>query len=139
MTVTTRCVQLQSRGENDVTDLTQNVQDSVSETRLSSGVVTVFASGSTCAVTTMEYEPGLVRDFPGMLRRIAPENSPYEHHKTWHDNNGHSHVKASLVGASITIPFVEGKLVLGTWQQIVFVELDIRPRKREITLQIMGE
>ena len=103
------------------------------------GVVTVFASGSTCAVTAMEFEPGLVRDFPGMLNRIAPDKGQYDHQRTWHDNNGHSHVKASLVGPTLTVPFVDGELVLGTWQQIVFVELDIRPRDRVITLQIMGE
>ena len=139
MVVITKRVKIRSGAENDVTDLTQSVQGSVSETRLSNGVVTVFASGSTCAITTMEFEPGLVRDFPDMLERVAPANGPYEHQKTWHDNNGRSHVKASLVGPGITVPFVDGKLVLGKWQQIVFVELDTRPRERMITLQVLGE
>lgn len=139
MKVITRRVQFRSRGENDVADLTQTVQDSVNETRLGSGLVTVFVLGSTCSVTTMEFDPGLVRDFPAMLERIAPEDGQYEHQKTWHDDNGHSHVRASLIGPSITVPFVSGKLVLGTWQQIVFIEHDIRPRERAITLQIMGE
>lgn len=139
MSVITRRLHLQSRRENDIEDLTESVQKCVGETGLSNGVVTVFASGSTCAVTTMEFEPGLLKDFPSMLGRVAPESNPYEHQKTWHDNNGHSHVKASLVGPSLTVPFVDGRLVLGRWQQIVFVELDVRPRTREIVLQVIGE
>jgi len=87
----------------------------------------------------MEYEPGLVKDFPAVLERVVPKNHAYEHQKTWHDNNGHSHVKASLVGPSLTVPFVNGKLALGTWQQVVFVELDTRPRTRNVVLQVIGE
>lgn len=139
MAVVTKNLQIQSRGENDVIDLTEEVQTSVGSTKLRNGVVTVFVSGSTGAVTTMEYEPGLVRDFPEMLERAAPKNIPYKHQEAWNDDNGHSHVKASLVGPSLSVPFVEGKLALGTWQQIVFVELDIRPRARRIVLQIVGE
>jgi secondary thiamine-phosphate synthase enzyme len=139
MTVVTKYVQIASRGENDVVDLTQEVQRGVNETKLTNGVVTVFVSGSTGAMTTMEYEPGLVKDFPEMLERVAQKNHIYEHQKTWNDNNGHSHVKASLVGPSLAVPFVGGKLTLGTWQQVVFVELDIRPWTRKIVLQIVGE
>ena len=139
MTVVTKHVQVVSVGENDVIDLTQEVQRCVSETQLTSGVVVVFVSGSTAAVTTMEYEPGLVKDFPEMLERVAPKGRAYEHQKTWHDNNGHSHVRASLVGPSLAVPFVDGKLALGTWQQVVLVELDVHPRTRKVVLQIVGE
>ncbi len=139
MAVVTKSLQISSTGENDVVDLTPEVRKAVEETALDNGVVTVFVPGSTGAVTTMEYEPGLVMDFPRMLERASPKGMQYEHQKTWNDGNGHSHVKASLVGPSLTVPFVGGELVLGTWQQIVFVELDIRPRKRTIVLQVMGE
>lgn len=139
MAVVTRELHVASRGENDVVDLTEEVQNAVKEAGLSNGVVTVFVPGSTAALTTMEFEPGLVKDFPDMLERVSPRNGEYEHQKTWSDNNGHSHVKAALVGPSLTVPFVKGNLTLGTWQQIVFVELDIRPRTRKIVLQIVGE
>lgn len=95
--------------------------------------------GSTAALTTIEYEPGLAMDFPEMLERVAPAGIEYEHHKRWHDDNGRSHVKASLVGPSLSVPFIQGGLTLGTWQQIVLVELDTRPRKREVVVQIIGE
>jgi len=137
--VITKHVQVVSGGENDVIDLTQDVQRCINETKLANGVAILFVSGSTGALTTMEYEPGLVKDFPEMLERVAPKSHEYEHQKAWHDNNGHSHVKASLVGPSLTIPFVDGKLALGTWQQVVFVELDVRSRTRRIVLQIVGE
>ena len=93
----------------------------------------------TAAITTIEYEPGLRNDFPKMLNRIIPKNIEYEHDNTWHDGNGHSHVRASLIGPSLTVPFKDGKLILGTWQQIVFLELDTRSRERKITTQIIGE
>ena len=103
------------------------------------GVATIFVPGSTAAVTTMEYEPGLANDIPTMLGRVAPREIDYEHQKTWHDGNGRSHVKASLVGPSLSVPFVQGELALGTWQQIVFLEFDIRARKREVLVQVVGE
>jgi secondary thiamine-phosphate synthase enzyme len=102
-------------------------------------VITIFVSGSTGALTTIEYEPGLVVDFPNMLDRIAPKDVEYAHEKMWHDGNGHSHVRASLIGPSLTIPFKDKKLLLGTWQQIVFLELDTRSRNRNLVLQIVGE
>jgi len=95
----------------------------------------VFVAGSTAAVTTMEFEPGLVRDLPEILERIAPRRGPYEHQKTWNDGNGHSHVKAALVGPSLTVPFSGGALALGRWQQVVLVEFDIRPRERTLVLR----
>ena len=139
MTVFTRNLSLTTKGEGDVADITEEVQRAVAESSLASGIATVFVPGSTAAVTTMEYEPGLTKDVPAMLERVAPRDIPYEHQKTWHDDNGRSHVKASLVGPSLSVPFVQGRLTLGTWQQIVFLEFDVRPRKRGIVVQIVGE
>jgi secondary thiamine-phosphate synthase enzyme len=139
LTVVTKQLSIRTKGESDIIDITGQVYGAVAETQLKSGVVTVFVSGSTGALTTIEYEPGLLEDFPNMLERIAPESLDYEHERRWHDGNGHSHVRASLIGPSLTIPFVNGKLTLGTWQQIVFVELDARNRDRELIVQIMGE
>ncbi len=102
------------------------------------GALTVFAVGSTCGITTIEYEPGLRRDFPEMLERIAPKGS-YRHDAAWGDGNGHSHLRSSLVGTSLTIPVVDGKIATGTWQQIVFCEFDVRPRKRKIISMFIGE
>ena len=120
-------------------DITRSISKAVEDSKIKCGIVTVFMAGSTAAVTTIEYEPGLKIDFPKMLSRIAPKNVEYEHDKTWHDGNGHSHIRASLVGPSLNIPFKDGRLLLGTWQQIVILEMDIRERERQIILQIMGE
>ncbi len=139
VSVFTKRLELSTRAENDVADITADVQQAVEESGLNAGVATVFIPGSTAAVTTIEYEPGLAKDFPDMLERLAPKGIDYEHQKAWHDDNGRSHIKASLVGPSLSVPFEEGVLTLGTWQQIVFVELDIRPRRREVVIQVMGE
>jgi secondary thiamine-phosphate synthase enzyme len=139
MPVFTKRLELTTKGENDVVDITGEVQQAVDDSGLDDGVATVFVPGSTAAVTTIEYEPGLAEDFPAMLERLAPKDINYEHQKAWHDDNGRSHVKASLVGPSLSIPFEDGSLTLGTWQQIVVVELDIRPRKREVVVQALGE
>jgi len=139
LTVITKQLSVQTRGEVDILDITSNVAEEVVRTKLKSGIVTVFVPGSTGALTTIEYEPGLLEDLPNALERIAPKNVSYEHEKRWHDGNGHSHVRASLIGPSITVPFVNGRLTLGTWQQIVFMELDVRSRSRNLVLQIIGE
>ena len=139
MTVITKQLSVQTRGEVEILDITSNVAEEVVRTKLKSGIVTVFVPGSTGALTTIEYEPGLLDDLPNALERIAPKNVSYEHEKRWHDGNGHSHVRASLIGPSITVPFVNGRLTLGTWQQIVFMELDVRSRSRNLVLQIIGE
>lgn len=139
MPVSTRTLVLKSKGENDMIDITNAVADAIKIDNIKDGIVTIFVSGSTAAVTTIEYEPGLRKDFPAMLDRVAPKGIEYEHEKTWHDGNGHSHVRASLIGSALTVPFKERRLMLGTWQQIVLVELDIRPRDREIVLQVIGE
>ncbi len=139
MPVSTSHITIRTGGESDIVDITGQVEEAIRAGSLSSGIVTVFVTGSTVAVTTIEYEPGLRKDFPGMLERIAPKGIEYEHDNTWHDGNGHSHVRASLVGPSLTVPFKDKRLMLGTWQQIVLVEMDTRPRERKIVLQIVGE
>ena len=138
--VATRGFEVKSERENQVIDITDDVRHAVSEGGLTSGVATVFVVGSTAAITTMEYEPGLARDFPEMLERVAPKGGvEYEHQRRWRDGNGHSHVRASLVGPGLSIPFVDGKPVLGEWQQIVLVEFDVRPRTRNVVVQLVGE
>ncbi len=139
MPIITRTIVVNSRGENHMSDITKETEEAVKASRLQDGIVTIFVSGSTAAVTTIEYEPGLKKDFPDMLARIAPQEIEYEHDKTWHDGNGHSHVRASLIGPSLTVPFKDRSLMLGTWQQIVLIEMDIRPRYRNIILQMIGE
>ena len=139
MNVITKRLEFESKGENDMIDITENISKGIKESEIKNGNVTIFVSGSTAALTTIEYEPGLQKDFPKMLSRIAPDDLDYDHEQMWHDGNGRSHVKASLVGASLTVPFKDGKLLLGTWQQIVFLELDTRNRTRNIVFQIIGE
>ena len=139
MKVITKMVQLRSSTENDVINVTEQISGALKENELQNGIITVFIAGSTAAVTTIEYEPGLRHDFPKMLSRIAPKDIQYHHDDTWHDGNGHSHVRASLIGPSLTVPFSNGDLILGTWQQIVVIEMDTKPRKRILTLQILGE
>lgn len=137
--VFTQNIKIESQGEDDIIDLTAYAKDAVKESRAKDGILTVFVSGSTAAVTTTEFEPGLRKDVPAMLGRIAPTEMAYEHDNTWHDGNGRSHVKASLVGPSLTIPFADGNMALGTWQQIVLLELDTRPRSRQVVMQVMGQ
>jgi secondary thiamine-phosphate synthase enzyme len=129
----------ETKGDCDIIDITQKVTSIVKESDLTDGICTVFCSGSTGAITTIEYENGLLKDFPDMLERIAPRNIPYAHDQRWGDGNGHSHVRASLVGPSLTIPFVNRKLTLGTWQQLVFIDFDNRPRSRNLEILILGE
>jgi len=139
LTVVTKQLSVHTRGEGDILDVTGDVAEAIVESRLNNGIVTVFVPGSTGALTTIEYEPGLLKDLPNILERIAPKSLVYEHEKRWHDGNGHSHVRASIIGPSIVIPFVNGRLILGTWQQIVFMELDVHSRSRNLILQIIGE
>jgi len=139
MAVVSKEVRLESKGELDIIDVSDVVQKAVYETGLENGIVTIFVSGSTGALTTIEYEPGLLKDLPRALERVAPRDASYEHEKRWHDGNGHSHVRASILGPSLTVPFINRRLTLGTWQQIIFIELDVRPRSRNLILQIIGE
>ena len=137
--IITRQISRPSNGNCDIIDITPQVEEQVAETGINSGTVTLFVAGSTAGVTTIEYEPGLVADFQNMWERNIPRNIPYDHDRRWGDGNGYSHVRASLLGASLVVPFNDKKLTLGTWQQIVLVDFDNRPRSRQIVLQIMGE
>jgi secondary thiamine-phosphate synthase enzyme len=139
MSVITKTIQVKTKGEDDIIDITDQTSKGIEGSKMKNGVVTIFVSGSTAALTTIEYEPGLLSDFPKMLERVAPKNIDYGHEKLWHDGNGHSHVRASLVGPSLTVPFCNGQMMLGTWQQIVLVELDTRSRDRSLVLQIIGK
>lgn len=138
MKVISKTIRLSSKGQDDVIDITKQVSNVVKDSNIENGTVTIFVAGSTAAITTIEYEPGLIKDFPEMLSRIIPKNIEYEHDNTWQDGNGHSHVRASLVGPSLTVPIIDSKLTLGTWQQIVLLEMDTRPRNRTLILQIMS-
>ncbi len=128
-----------TRGESQVLDLTPSIQAAVERHRYREGQVLVFVSGSTAALTTVEFEPGLQRDLPAALERIAPRGIGYAHEETWRDDNGHAHVRASLIGPSLVAPFKDGRLLLGTWQQIVLIDFDTRPRQRELVLQLCGQ
>ena len=132
-------INIKTDGEVDIIDITGEIQNSIDKSKLKDGIICIFVPGSTGTLTTIEYEPGLMKDLPQALEKIAPKGIHYNHHETWHDDNGHSHVRASLMGPSITVPFRNKKLIHGTWQQIVFVELDTSPRNREIIVQIVGE
>lgn len=136
--ILTRFLELCTRN-GDIIDISEKVDNAVQECGMKAGIVVIFVPGATGAITTIEHEPGLLQDINTALERIAPEGIDYVHDQRWHDGNGHSHVRASLIGPSLTVPFSAGRLMLGIWQQIVFLELDNRPRKREIILQILGE
>ena len=130
---------METKGEGDMIDITEILANVLNKVGLRNGLLTSFIPGSTAALTTIEYEPGLKTDFPSAMNRLIPRDIPYEHNKTWHDGNGHSHVKASLIGPSLIIPFLNGRLTLGTWQQVVLLEMDTHSRSRRIVIQIMGE
>ena len=128
-----------TRGQGDAHDITDLVAAAVQESACTAGLATVFVVGSTAGVTTIEFEPGAVGDFNRMFDDLAPREADYRHHLRWGDDNGSSHVRASLLGPSLTIPFADGKLLLGTWQQVMLLEFDTRPRKRELVIQVIGE
>lgn len=130
---------LQTQGNDDMHDVTGQVQQIILESGMLNGIVTVFVVGSTAGVTTIEYEPGLAQDMAKVMERIAPRDDLYAHEARWDDDNGHSHIRASLLGPSITLPFSEGRLAVGTWQQIVLVDFDTRPRNRTVIVQVLGE
>jgi len=138
--VRTEQIQVKTKGNCDVVDITGPVGEAVAGSGFGAGVVTLFHVGSTGGLTTTEYEPGLVNhDLRAAFERIAPEAGRYVHEQTWDDDNGHSHVRASLLGPSLSVPFVDGRLTLGTWQQIILVDFDTRSRSRTVVCQIMGE
>jgi secondary thiamine-phosphate synthase enzyme len=128
-----------TRGDDHIVDLTEQVQRAVAESGVSTGQAALLVQGSTAALTTVEYEPGLVNhDVAAALERLAPRDGRYEHEETWHDDNGHSHVRATLVGPSLALPIVQGSVPLGTWQQIVLIDSDTRPRRRTVHLSVIG-
>jgi secondary thiamine-phosphate synthase enzyme len=137
--ILTATISLNSKGHTDIIDITSEVEKQLMKSGLNSGIVTVFVTGSTAGVTTIENESGLVADFKEMWQRLAPDNINYAHDSAWGDGNGHSHVRASLLGPSLVIPFKDKNLALGTWQQIVLVDFDNRPRSRRVVVQVMGE
>ena len=137
--VITKNIKLKSRGETDIINITGEVESALGKSKLKNGIVTVFVTGATAALTTVEYESGLVSDLKVAFERLAPRRGEYAHNARWGDGNGFSHIRASLLGPSLTVPFLGGKLTLGTWQQIVFIDFDNRPRSRELVLQIIGE
>ena len=137
--VITKKISLQTKGNCDIVDITHQVEQQVAEADINNGTVTLFVAGSTAGVSTIEFESGLISDFQSMWERNIPKNIPYNHDRRWGDGNGYSHVRASLLGASLVIPFNDKRLTLGTWQQIVLVDFDNRPRSRQIILQIMGD
>ncbi|WP_440953273.1 secondary thiamine-phosphate synthase enzyme YjbQ [Methanococcoides sp. FTZ1] len=139
MAVQTGYLKYGTTGDSQIIDITEDVIGLVSSSGIGNGIVTVFAAGSTVAVTTLEYEPGLIHDLQQALERIAPLDIEYKHNERWHDGNGHSHVRASLLGQSESFPLIDGRLLLGTWQQIIFIDLDNKPRSRKVVVQMVGE
>jgi secondary thiamine-phosphate synthase enzyme len=138
--VRTERIEIRTRGDCHVVNITNEIVEAVAKSGIFEGVVTVFNVGSTAGITTTEYEPGLANhDIRALFERIAPANGHYEHEKTWNDDNGHAHVRASLLGPSLSVPIVGGQLTLGTWQQIILVDFDTRPRTRTVICQILGD
>ena len=139
MTVKTGSISLSTQSDTDIHDITDAIANVISKSGLKAGTMTVFCPSSTSALTTIEYESGAVSDLKRLFEEIIPQNREYAHNARWHDGNGHSHVRAALLGPSLTIPFVGGQLTLGTWQQVIYVDFDNKPRRRELVLQMIGE
>ena len=139
MPVQTFSIQLNTRGDADIQDITEAVADVIRDSGLENGTVTVFCPSATSALTTIEFESGCVSDLRRLFDEIVDPKRNYAHNARWHDGNGHSHVRAALLGPSLTVPFVQGRLTLGTWQQIIYLDFDNRPRRRELVLQVIGE
>jgi secondary thiamine-phosphate synthase enzyme len=139
MAVVSESISLNTRGNADMQDITDELADLVTKSELISGIVTIFCPSATSALTTIEYESGALSDLRRLFDEIVPSNREYAHNERWHDGNGHSHVRAALLGPSLTIPFSDRKLTLGTWQQVIYVDFDVRPRQRELVVQLIGE
>ncbi len=137
--VVTHTHEISTKGQGDAHDMTDAVARAVAESGIGGGIATVFVAGSTAGVTTIEFEPGAIHDLNAVFERLAPRDAKYRHHLRWGDDNGSSHVRAAMLGPSIAVPFRDGKLLVGTWQQIALFEFDTRPRRREIVIQIVGE
>ncbi len=139
MPVITDTITFSTRGNGQVIDITNSVRSCLQNSKLESGILTVFVPGATAGVTTIEFESGAVQDMQSAIERLIPQDINYRHNARWHDGNGHSHVRAAFIGPDITVPFQKRELLLGTWQQIVFVDFDNRPRNRRVIIQILGE
>ena len=132
-------IDFETKGRNEMVDITSNLRQLITMSDITNGSALVFVPGATGALSTIEYEPGLVKDFPNLMEKLIPEKEYYFHNETWHDGNGHSHLRATLLGPSLTIPFADKKLILGTWQQVIFLEFDNKPHRRRLVVQIIGE
>ena len=139
MAIQTYPLRLSTRGQTDVRDITDAVQETVARSKLQAGTATIFCPSSTSALTTLEYEPGCVADLRRMFEELVPSAREYAHNAAWDDGNGHSHLRAALLGPSLTVPFSGSRLTLGRWQQIIYVDFDTRPRQRELIVQLIGE
>lgn len=139
MAVVSKSISLGTKGHADIHDITDQIANAISNSGLNDGTATIFCPSSTSALTTIEYESGAVSDLKRLFDEIIPMNREYAHNERWHDGNGHSHVRAALLGPSLTIPFVDRQLTLGTWQQIIYVDFDNRPRQRKLIIQLIGE
>lgn len=139
MTTVVRTIRLSTNGNCDIVDITDEIAKEISNCNINNGIATIFIAGSTAGITTIEYENGLLNDFKDMWERTVPSNLSYQHDRKWRDGNGHSHVRAALQGPSLVVPFVNKRMTLGTWQHIVVVDFDNRPRNREIVLQLLGD
>ena len=139
MDIITEKIPLKTRGHSDIIDITKQAQNILDQSGLTTGTITFFVAGATAGITTIEYEPGLLKDLPELYDKLAPEDADYHHDATWHDGNGNSHVRAAFQGPSLVVPFINSHMMLGTWQQVVLIDFDNRPRSREVILQIMGQ
>ncbi len=137
--VKTYSFEIETKGFNELIDITKHVDSLLAESPFSEGSILVFVPGATAGITTIEYEPGLLQDYPKFFEKIIPMSETYQHNETWHDGNGFSHVRASLQGASFTVPFLDKEMLLGTWQQIILIDSDNRSRRRKVIVQINGE
>ena len=137
--IATQKLELTTKGQGDARDITDKVGELIVKSGIPTGVVTLFVVGSTAGITTIEFEPGAIADLNGLFERLAPRSAEYRHHLRWGDDNGSSHARAALLGPSLTVPFVDGSLTLGTWQQIMLLEFDTRPRTREVVVHVIGE
>lgn len=137
--VKTKTLSFSTRGNTDIIDITDKVENLIKESEIKSGIVTIFVPGSTAGLTTVEYEPGLIKDLKDVFEELFPYKANWAHNATWGDGNGASHIRASMLGSSITIPFVDREMTLGTWQQIIFIDFDTRSRTRKLIVQIIGE
>lgn len=138
MNIQTKTIEVSTKGDTDIHDLTPAIRSLLHDSGMKEGQVTVFVPGATAGISVVEYEPGLLQDIPAMLEKIAPSGDVYQHNETWHDGNGHSHLRATLIKPSLTIPFVNQTMTLGTWQQVILLDFDNRPRQREVVVQLIG-